>query len=284
MNPSSRPASPLLTTPQHNWDPSSPLPTTTQRQQLVRAFIQSDPPATSPTPITPSPEQISTILEPWRPQKLRQIAHKHANSGSRCEFYFLRTHYGDRVESDPQMAKWLKRFEDCMSADLMPEDWWYTVLDDAELFEVGEGEKWEEKVYDAFPELAAPRAAEMMTDTDVYYIGDKLEWLTPDGVVEEEDLAEAVRSIMRHGGTWLVLIDQEAFDTGQLGLVFRDVKGNVIRHGPVDADDLNDLKIYELRGDLDEQWYWSNAEIGEKYRLGGEVLQGMVDAIKETYL
>ncbi|KAK3897826.1 hypothetical protein C8A05DRAFT_38591 [Staphylotrichum tortipilum] len=268
-----------------NWDPSSPLSATAQREQLVRAFIQSDPPETEPAPVTPSPEQIRNILEPWRPQKLRRIAHEHANSGPSCQFYFLRTYYGDPPKyHDAALAEFLDELEDCMSADLSPEDWWYVVLDDAEFFSVGEEEDWERKVYDVFPELAAPRAKKLLTDTNVYYIRDMLEWLTPDGTVEEEDLAEAVRSVIRHDGHRLVLMDREAFQTGRFGLVFRDAKGNVVRRVRATVEDLGDVNISDFRGALTEQWFWLDAEVGSKYRVGGEIVSPMVDAIKETYL
>ncbi len=168
--------------------------------------------------------------------------------------------------------------------ELAPEDWWYVVLDDAELFAVEEGDKWDEKVYDALPELAVPRAKELLPESSVYYVRQALEWLTPDGNVEEEHLAEAVRSVVRTGGNRLVLMDQEAFDTGLMGLLFRDGRGNVICQVPIEVDDLGSVNLHDGRGDLDDQWFWIDAEVGEKYRVGGEVVQQLVDVIKATYL
>ncbi len=158
------------------------------------------------------------------------------------------------------------------------------VLDDAELFGLGDDDDDDEggwqRVYDVFPELAAPRAQTLLQDGDLSYIQSRLEWLTPQGQPQEEDWAEAVRTVVRHAGDRLLVVDRRAFETEEMGLVFRDAKGNVIRQGRVRADELDDLNLYNGRGSLHEQHFWLDSEVGEKYRVDGEVAGELVRIAK----
>jgi hypothetical protein len=62
--------------------------------------------------------------------------------------------------------------------------------------------------------------------------------------------------------------------------VFRDAKGNVVRYGRVRADELNERNLYEGRGALHETHFWLNSEVGEKYRVGGEIVREVVPWVK----
>ncbi|KAK4038658.1 hypothetical protein C8A01DRAFT_37425 [Parachaetomium inaequale] len=265
-----------------NWDLTSTLSSPAQRQHLVRAFIQADSVAGADAEqSTPSAEQIRTILEPWRPQRLRQLAHKHcAMTGPFEEFYFLRTHYAGGSEDDAKLREWLD-LDEYVSIELPREEEWWVVLDDAELFDLGENEGDWQRVYDVFPELAVPSVArDVVTDSKMYYIRSNLKWLEPDGEPQEEDWAEAVREVVYGLGNKLLVVDRKAFETDELGLVFRDAKGHVVRHGRVRADELNELNLYEGWGALHETHFWLDSEVGEKDRVGGEVVREIVRLAK----
>lgn len=235
--------------------------------------------------ITPSAEQIRTILEPWRPQKLRQLAHKHYVMGGPFEeFFFLRTHYAGGAEDDAKLREWLD-LDEYVSIEIPREEEWWIVLDYAELFDLGENEGDWQRVYDVFPELAAPGLARQIAgDSRIDYIHDILKSVVLEDELEEEDWAEAVRQVVQVPGNKLLIVDREAFETEQLGLVFRDVKGNVVRHGRVRADELNELVLYEcVKGALNETRFWLDSEVGEKYEVGGEVVREIVSVAKASY-
>ena len=81
----------------------------------------------------------------------------------------------------------------------------------------------------------------------------------------------------------LLIVDRSAFETDELELVFRDAKGNVIRHGRVRADELNELVLYEsTKGALHETRFWLDADVGEKYQVDGEVVRKIV-ALAKAY-
>ena len=272
---------------QLNWDATSPFPIPTQRQRLVRAFIQADSVAVADAErITPSAEQIRTILGPWRPQKLRRLAQKHlAHGGQGPEggFYFLRTHYTGGAEDDAKLRAWLDLDEEEF-IELPREDEWWIVLDDAELFDLGDKDGDWQQAYDVFPELAAPRLERSIAEVSSdfwYYVRQRVKWLMPEGEPRKEDWAEAVRQCVQIWGQRLLVVDRTAFETDELGLVFRDVKGNVVREGRVRADELNELNICQhVRGSLPEQHFWLDSEVGEKYRVGGEVVRELVPLAK----
>jgi hypothetical protein len=99
----------------------------------------------------------------------------------------------------------------------------------------------------------------------------------------EEDWAEAVRQAALISGHKLLIVDQKAFETEELGLVFRVAKGNIVRHGRVRADELNELVLYEsTTGALHETRFWLDSEVGEKYQVGREVVRKIVPLVKDS--
>jgi hypothetical protein len=252
----------------------------------VRAFIQAgSAAAVTAEQITPTTEQIATILAPWRPDALRKLAHKHcATSGPWEEFYFLRTHYAGGAADDTKLRAWLD-LDECESIDFPRGEEWWMVLDYPELFDLGEHERDWQRVYDVFPELAVPQSREIVEDlrNDLSYMQTRLEWLVPPpGLPQEEDWAEATRKVISNKGNKLLIVDREAFETERLGLVFRDTKGNVVRHGRVRADELNEFVLYDnVKGALCETHFWLDSEVWEKYRVGGDVAREIVSLLKE---
>jgi hypothetical protein len=74
-----------------------------------------------------------------------------------------------------------------------------------------------------------------------------------------------------------------AFETKGLGLVFRGAKGNIVRHGRVRADELNELVLYESTiGALHETHFWLDSEVGEKYQVDSEVVRQIVPFVKAS--
>ena len=63
--------------------------------------------------------------------------------------------------------------------------------------------------------------------------------------------------------------------------MFRDAKGNVTRHGRVRADELNEMVVDDARGALSESGCWPDTEVGDKYRVGGELARDIVRLAKE---
>ncbi len=112
---------------------ASPLTPAAQRQNLVRVFVQAEwEPAQKREQLTLSAEQIEAILAPWR------LRHQHCTVRSPTEgFYFLRTHYtrdAAGTAEDAKLRKWLGIYDCDSGLDLRPEDEWWVVMDDAELF------------------------------------------------------------------------------------------------------------------------------------------------------
>lgn len=190
---------------------------------------------------------------------------------------------------DAKLRAWLDLGEDGGGVEIPPEEEWWVVLDDSRLFDLGgdgggEGDGWQ-RVYEVFPELAVSRWREVLGggEGDLFYMWTKLEWLVPPpGVPQAEDWAEATRKVASNSGNKLLVVDREAFETGRLGLVFRDAKGNVVRHGRVRADELNVVVIYDnVKGALCETPFWLDSEVGEKYRVGGDVVREIVPLLQE---
>ncbi|KAL2131347.1 hypothetical protein VTI74DRAFT_5236 [Chaetomium olivicolor] len=218
---------------QRNWDPTSLVDAATQSFQLVRAFVQEDIVAFA-YQITPTPEQIRTILGPWRPQKLRWIAVKHSRGGGEGErnFYFLRTYYDGGAADNAKPRIWLDLERPDDGLEIPCEHEWWLVLDDKEVFGVveerddGSVASWP-GVYEVFPELAAPSLERQL--------------------VSEGFVSSIQRSIATTRERLLIL-DRKAFETGELGLIFRDEKGNVVRQGTIWPDELDEVTIYTERG------------------------------------
>jgi hypothetical protein len=110
----------------------------------------------SPPSRAPTASEIAEILAPWRPQKLRRIAAAHLGQVGVAgftrqakwdiHFYILRTHYGGGAADDARLRSWLDQGSE--GPEIEPEDEWFTVLNDAKLFDFGD--YWQE-VYDVFP-------------------------------------------------------------------------------------------------------------------------------------
>jgi hypothetical protein len=266
----------VLTVAQRNWDPSSELSTEDQRAALVAAYIDEDvldaELLASPPSRVPTAAEIANILEPWRPQKLRRIAAAHIK-GTPHEFYFLRTHYAGGAADDAKLRGWLDQDEG-VGPGIEPEDEWFSVLDDPELFDFGDD--WLD-VYEVLPELAAPRPDRRFTDEDV---SEARDWArdSQGGEPVDEDYEDAIMQIATIGPT-LIVLDEEAFRAGELGMIFRDKKGNPVKDSWIFPDELGAWIMKVFRGAMYEG-YWEHAVVAQKYRTRGRIMRKLLPLVK----
>lgn len=204
---------------------------------------------------------IDTVLVPWRPQKLRRIAEKYACDMAFDSIVVLRTYY-DGVDYDNRMSRWVygaaESFEESnpgqdLFGDL--EDHWWHVLDDASLFDTG-SEDWQ-SVYNALPELATPALQRNFNQHVFDSVKEEI------SAILEEDYEDAVSSAAVQG-CWLLVLDEKAFKDEEMLLVFRDIKGDVVRQIAIKPDEVENLPHYRLRGSIRESGYWTDAVVAKK--------------------
>ena len=270
---------------QREWDHSSELSADEQRAELVAAYIDEDvlDPALLASTRVPTAAEIADILEPWRPQKLRRIAA--ALLGSCADrYYLLRTYYGGGEADDIKVRTWLD-LQPALGDDYQivpPWHEWFCVLDDPELFDFGDD--WQE-VYDVLPELAAPEADRRFTDADVESareevkdrIADGGEWnyMTDDERYQETIMKEAVVS----SPPWLLVLDKDALDADEFGLILRDKKGNTVKESEIDPGALDEFMTRYGRG-MFYEGYWEHGRPGNKYRIRGKIMRRLLRLAK----
>ncbi|KLJ13395.1 hypothetical protein EMPG_11646 [Blastomyces silverae] len=266
-----------------HWDSSSPLTPTEQRSQLVGAFLQSE---TIPTDTLriPTAEEIRTVLEPYRPAKLRRIAHQHVLHASSYDgFYFLRTYYDGGADDDAKLQKWFEDFlwhfyspwrDASSSGDSGDEDddeigasrnTWWIILDDPELFDVGDA--WP-RVYNTLPELVKPvntRPFEPMAEQ----LKLKDELTRSYGYKpRSEDVFNRMLRMACNGSNRspIILLDKQAFSTGNWGLVYLDSKGDVVKKSQTHPDSLDYLHIGQEIELIVRKAWWDEGVLGDKYK------------------
>lgn len=176
------------------------------------------------------------------------------------------------------MRSWLDNDINDMTID--PGHHWFCVLDDAELFDVPD---WPD-VYDVLPELAAPRP-------DRRFIEEHIEWAQsvakrraendPDEYEDmDEHYADAIRQTVTIGGSpWLIVLDEEAFRTEELGLIFRDKKGNAVKQSEIEPYRLDEFHGRSERVMTYEGW-WEHAFVPKKYRVRGKIMRTLLPLVK----
>ncbi|KAJ4129211.1 hypothetical protein NW768_007746 [Fusarium equiseti] len=266
------------------WDSSSTLTIEQQREELVKAFLQEDDISSFVSSIDgpPSTDFTQTILVPWRPEKLRQIATKYDPRNPLFEtIVVLRTYYDD--DSDEKFNHWIKdaieAFEEMdPHGDLFgePEDRWWRILDDPSLFNVGSG-SWQ-SVYKVFPELAAQELRRDFNRSDISEVKDLVSVVCESRDPEEDDYEDAICAIAKTG-FWLIIADENAFKDGELLLVFMDKKGNIVRQTGIEPETLPDLPHYSLRGSITESGFWQGAQVGKKYKTRGDIMRKMLPLV-----
>jgi hypothetical protein len=220
-----------------NWSAttsSSSLPSSSQRQALVRAYLASDSylrniqPTDTPDfsfsthfeehpSITPTEAQINEILAPWRSATQREVA---IACGTGFDVVWLRTCYSEGSE-----AKY-RRILDDPDLDLamaFGDDKF--LLDDARLYDFGE--EWR-KVLDVLPEMVVkPELRELIQSER-----EKSREMVAGASEEERELVLEWRRLCiqeLHVSTYIIVVDEEALETGLLLFAFLDAHGEVVR-------------------------------------------------------
>ncbi|OBT49127.1 hypothetical protein VE00_00032 [Pseudogymnoascus sp. WSF 3629] len=246
-----------------NWDASSSEEPAKQRKELVQAYIKTSPlDRLSLSPVTPSQDQIETILVPWRTMFQRDIVSEQGELG--C--VWLRTDYSE--ETDDAHESLVENVDFCIVVD--DED---RLLDDEELYNFGDDWK---RILHVFPELVNSNGAyathqEFLQEAEDFLIKGKaylaggdipdssFEWV--DSIKNNSPAAEADQTIM--------VEDKKALETKQLLIVFIDAFGRVVRwsrFGSGEAEQMAGPWFAGGRSDLKE---WEEGVIGEDYQVGG---------------
>lgn len=248
---------------------------TEQRDQLIREFIQED--SISPElSRSPSAEEVSSILQPWRAQELRAIAQQH-NERDPYECYFvLRTYYGGGEADDVNLQEWLDQ-DPSQGFEISEPDRSWQVLDDAALFDLGgDGHDWQ-RVYCVLPELAVP-SQERRPPSDFEYVRE-MATMHKDGP-EDGDFEFWILT-MAFTGKWLLVADRHAFENDRLCLVFRDCKGNAVKESRIRPDQLGELSLCQLQGSLHKSGHWLDGEVGEDYQTGGQIMRELLHRARQ---
>jgi hypothetical protein len=277
----------LLTPAQTNWNYSSTETPDQQRTRLVAEFLDlnlipiewvEDWESLPDPPRAPTSEEIDTILRPYRVDALRWRAgnmfYDHISP------VLLRTYYsteeGERAEHDKLMNTWV-------DVDPFEAESWWAVLNNADHFNFGSD--WR-RIYEVLPEVAGPLSPETEDEwiprsRDPEYFDsirhdfkpqlaeakerNPKEWREGrDAIIES--LAMRLHKLSTR--TYLILADQEAFQSGSLRLLYLDGFRNVVREGRLDPeiDDLFGVISKWMDSELLE-----NSVVGDKYRVSGEL-------------
>lgn len=192
----------------------------------------------------------------------------------------LRTYY-DGADDDKKLHGWLEEI-DPYDWDLLlgnPDDRWWRVLDDAELFDI-HPEGWE-SVYNVLPELATTYLDRSFNHGDMEDMKDyATHWEDNLGPVED-DYEDAVAQVAAVGYLLLVA-DQQAFEEEEFGHIFRDRKGNVVRQSSIKAADIDGLEIRSIRKSVTESGYWAGAAVRKKYKNRGKIMRAVLPVVMKS--
>jgi hypothetical protein len=222
-------------------------------------------------------ELVPSVLMPWRSQKMRRIAEKHAQQDFGKDITLLRTHYAGGAADDARFSEWLEEID--YNEEYSKDDMWWYILDDPDLFDMGSNE-WH-AVYDVLPELAAKAPDRSFTQNDIKDAREVVEDKREAGhEVDEFDYQEAIMRTASYGHNFLLVLDKEAFDDGELLLVHRDKKGNVIRQATIEPSNVELLMMYvNGRGTFRESEYWDGIEDGKRYKWRGGIMRNLIPIV-----
>lgn len=269
----------MLIASQRHWDHTveSVLPAQ-QRLRLVRAFVQEDTPSAELFSAMgregvisrpPNEEEIRMILEPWRPTRLRNVARMLLDLQNRYQNgpLFARTWYAGGSADEQKMRDFLADDDGLTTEPLVnEEDYWWRVLNDELLFDVGED--WAQ-IYDILPEVIKV-TPDRRLKPDMGHIMSNVDRTRSFGKPRLERVADAVQYEALSGAS-VVLFDKKFFESGQARLVFLDDKGHEVRCSRVVGDDIVSLDMAHFRKNLKDQPYWEDGEVGPLYEPGGSI-------------
>ncbi|KAJ5975276.1 hypothetical protein N7481_008983 [Penicillium waksmanii] len=233
----------------------------------------------------PTAEEIDTILRPYRCEKLRWHA-DNISMNAVCPM-LLRTHYtknaDDKKRHDKIMEEWI-------NVDLFEEEAWWAVLDDVNLFDFGS--EWR-RIYDVLPEIAYPISFRGVEEGDQNILQDN--YTEPQDHVEmraffKRDIANAKQydpeawyndreSVIESIGTlqvaatytFMVIADEEAFESRRLYIIYLDGLRRIIREGRIEPDYYNIGTVAGLWGNCCALLGPEYTSLNEMYRINGEI-------------
>lgn len=255
-----------------NWDGLSKESPQQQRSRLIQNYLDSEEVprewAVATAHIEPTSIQIDTILRPWRPDTLRRKAQAMFTEETPI---ILRTHY--QPEEEEKFQNWVA--EPLLSRRIP----WWALLDDKTMFDFGAD--WR-RIYDLMPEVAGPMGGQSRRPPDhreIDYFRKEFKKdlraqmkRNPNARMKDSFciIADVALRLQRAiTVTYILIADQEAFETGCLWLLYLDCYRNIVREARIDAEKVG---ISEITMHWDQSMeLWEHSNIGEKYRVGGEL-------------
>ncbi|KAI6779879.1 uncharacterized protein J7T54_001967 [Emericellopsis cladophorae] len=243
-----------------HWDHTAASVTPAQqRLRLVRAFVQEDTPSrelfsamgrNGVISRQPNGEEVRMILEPWRPNRLRKVARMLLDLQNRYQYepMFARTWYAVGSADEQKMRGFLADSSLTSEPPVNEEDYWWRVLNDESLFDVGED--WAQ-IYDILPEVIKVKTDRSLKP-DMGHIISELDKTRSHGQSRLERVADAVQ-YEAFSGTSVVLFDKTFFESVQAQLVLLDNKGHQIRCSRIVADDIARLNMAHFQMNLETQ-------------------------------
>ncbi|CAG8066755.1 unnamed protein product [Penicillium nalgiovense] len=208
-----------------NWNHFSIDAPSQQRQRLIQRFLERDKTteeflfSDELPPRMPTSEEIGLILHPWRSDDVirRKVYYLTKDS----VLVFLRTHYDP--EDDGKMNEWV------YETDLFEENSWWACLNDPRLFNFGSD--WQ-RVYEIMPEVAGfvDRTQRFAPSRGLHCLRASLK--EEKRIKKPEESENRLRDI--NIAAYIVIADQEAFQSGLLRLLCLDDRQNIIGEVRVD--------------------------------------------------
>jgi hypothetical protein len=75
------------------------------------------------------------------------------------------------------------------------------------------------------------------------------------------------------------VLDEEAFKTENLGLIWRDKKGNPVKEAEIRPNMFRDFYIRGSRG-MAYEGYWEHSFVPKKYRIRGKIMRKLMPLVK----
>ncbi|PSK43730.1 hypothetical protein B9Z65_7244 [Elsinoe australis] len=283
---------------QHHWSWNAEVSDAAQHLRLLQNYMQEyeGPQAREdavldyverPLPRVPSPDEIKTILEPWRSAKVRHIAKK-CYLHNRSQIVWLRTHYGVTKEEEALLNLKFCEMVDTISEDDLEsdddddDDDIYCVLNDPGMFDFGED--WA-RVIEVVPELIKPinrlrhRLFDRLDERDLPRIRTDLK-------TEIQNAAEdrGAENLVHNGvavllqrcavQSFIVVADEEALRSGTFKVYWFDGRGNKVRSSRITPDRVRTLHLQVIQGRWPEcEDMWTNGLVGSQYQLDGPLRQ-----------
>jgi hypothetical protein len=207
-----------------------------------------------------------------------------------AHYVILRTDH-ESESGDEKMCEWIDINSDC-DGDFDEGHLWWRILNDSNVMSFGDDQC--EKVFDILPELLGPiqrnsnfLSGEQLEDkrrelrefiNHVKQNAPKAWQSNPEECIENGTVCFH-RSLVQ---MYFFVADKEAFETDKLRIVFVDGNGNILRHSRLKADEMWVMKgAWERASYLDGEWF-SNGQIGEKYKVRGEIGRVLYDVEDEV--